>query len=57
MRLAAGILLIIAGLIWVLQGLNVAFAPKSFMTASPWWVLWGAVAVALGGSLVRGTRK
>jgi hypothetical protein len=57
MRLAAGILLMIAGLIWVLQGLDVAFAPKSFMTGRPWWVLWGAVAIALGGFLIRSARR
>jgi hypothetical protein len=57
MRLAAGILLVIAGLIWILQGLDVAFAPKSFMTANPWWVLWGAVAVVLGGFLIRSSRQ
>jgi len=56
MRLATGIVLVIAGGIWVLQGLDVAFAPKSFMTGRPWWVLWGGVAIALGGFLIRGAR-
>ncbi|MFQ5524079.1 MAG: LPXTG cell wall anchor domain-containing protein [Acidimicrobiia bacterium] len=57
MRLAAGVLLVIAGGIWILQGLDIAFAPKSFMTGNPWWVLWGAVAVALGAVLIGRRRR
>ena len=52
LRIAAGVLLLIAGTIWILQGLDIAFAPESFMTGERWWVLWGALAVAGGGSLV-----
>ncbi len=47
-KLAAGVLLVIAGTIWILQGLDVAFAPESFMTDNRMWVLWGSVAVASG---------
>lgn len=50
--LATGIFLILAGAVWVLQGLNVAFAPESFMTANGWWVVWGAVAIVIGIVLV-----
>jgi hypothetical protein len=45
---AAGIFLVLAGAIWILQGLDVAFAPQSFMTDNRWWVLWGGIAVVLG---------
>lgn len=45
---AAGILLILAGGVWILQGLDVAFAPQSFMTNNRWWVLWGALALMSG---------
>jgi hypothetical protein len=45
---AAGIFLVLAGTIWILQGLDVAFAPQSFMTDNRWWVLWGGIAVVLG---------
>jgi len=48
LRLASGIILIIAGLIWILQGFDLAFAPESFMTGNRWWVLWGGGAVAAG---------
>ena len=49
LRLASGIVLIIVGLIWILQGFDVAFAPESFMTGNGWWAIWG------GGALVAGT--
>ena len=52
MRLAAGIFLIIAGTIWVLQGFDVAFAPESFMTGNQWWVLWGGGALTAGALLI-----
>jgi len=57
MRLAAGILLVIAGTIWILQGFDVAFAPESFMTGDRSWVLWGALALLLGVRLVWGARR
>ena len=43
-----GVLLALAGLVWIAQGLNLPFAPQSFMTADRAWVLIGA-ATALGG--------
>jgi hypothetical protein len=48
---AAGIILAIVGLVWILQGLDVAFAPQSFMTGDMAWVAWGAVAMLAGGLL------
>ena len=55
--LATGILLILGGAVWVLQGLNLAFAPKSFMTDNRWWVLWGALAMVLGVVLIIRSRS
>lgn len=46
-----GILLAGAGLVWTAQGLNLAFAPRSFMTADRAWVVIGVGAV-VGGALV-----
>ena len=43
-----GILLALAGLVWIAQGLNLPFAPTSFMTSDRTWVLIGAVAVVAG---------
>ncbi len=52
LTLAAGVFLILGGAIWMLQGLNVAFAPESFMTDNRWWVVWGALATLVGILLV-----
>lgn len=52
-----GLVLIAAGAVWVAQGLNLPFAPGSFMTAQPIWVVIGLAAAAAGLlSLVRGRR-
>jgi hypothetical protein len=48
---AAGIILALIGLVWVLQGFDVAFAPQSFMTGDTTWVVWGALAMLAGGVL------
>ncbi len=58
MRLAVGLVLAVAGVVWVLQGLNVSWAPQSFMTGDWRWVLVGLVAVIGGvGLLVAGRSK
>jgi len=51
--LVLGVLLLGAGLVWTAQGLNLPFAPRSFMTADRAWVVIGAVA-ALGGAVLIG---
>ncbi len=59
MRLAPlvlGSLLILGGLVWIAQGLNLPFAPKSFMTADRAWVVIGALA-ALGGAILIGRSR
>lgn len=43
-----GILLGLGGLVWIAQGLNLPFAPRSFMTADRTWIVLGFVAVAVG---------
>jgi hypothetical protein len=54
----AGIALIGGGLVWIAQGLNLPFAPRSFMTADRTWIVLGAVAVVGGGILVwRGRQR
>ncbi len=58
LSLAAGILLVLGGTVWILQGFNVAFAPESFMTDNRWWVLWGLLSVGAGVFLlVRNARN
>lgn len=51
LRIVSGVVLVVAGTIWILQGLNVAFAPDSFMTGDRSWTWVGAVAVIVGVGL------
>ena len=46
--LVLGALLVLAGAVWIAQGLNLAWAPRSFMTADRTWIVLGFVAVAVG---------
>jgi len=55
-RLVLGILLLLSGLVWVAQGLNLGFAPKSFMTADRAWIVIGAL-VALAGAVLIGQSR
>ncbi|GAB4450824.1 MAG: hypothetical protein OHK0041_13210 [Anaerolineales bacterium] len=43
---AAGILLILGGAVWVLQGVNIL--PGSFMTGQIQWAYNGAIAILIG---------
>ena len=52
-----GALLAVAGLIWIAQGLNLSWAPRSFMTADRTWVLLGAAAAVAGIGLVGWGRR
>jgi hypothetical protein len=56
-RLVLGALLLVSGLIWMAQGLNLAFAPKSFMTADRAWVVIGAATAVAGGVLIGRARQ
>lgn len=48
-----GVLLVLSGLVWIAQGLDLPFAPGSFMTADRTWVLVGAI-TAVGGAILLG---
>jgi hypothetical protein len=43
------VLLILAGGIWVLQGVNIL--PGSFMTGDPQWAVNGAITIVIGAGL------
>lgn len=43
------VLLMVAGIVWALQGLNVL--PGTFMRGDPQWVINGAVTVLIGAGL------
>jgi len=51
--LAGAMLAILAGMIWIAQGLNLPFAPRSFMTADRAWIVIGALTVLAGAVLIR----
>ena len=55
--LALGVLLIGVGAVWIAQGLDLPFAPASFMTADRAWVLIGAIVVVAGVVLVGWSRQ
>lgn len=43
------ILLILAGAVWFLQGINIL--PGSFMTGNPQWAVNGGIAILIGAGL------
>ena len=55
--LVLGIVLVLAGAVWVAQGLNLPFAPRSFMTADRAWVLIGAATVVAGATCIGWARR
>jgi hypothetical protein len=52
-----GALVAFGGLVWIAQGLNLPFAPRSFMTADRTWILLGTAAVVIGGATVSWARR
>ena len=53
----AGAAMILAGLVWLAQGLNLPFAPRSFMTADRSWAFIGAVVAVAGVAVVGWVRR
>jgi hypothetical protein len=45
-----GIILVIVGVIWFLQGINVL--PGSFMTGQTQWAIYGLISFIVGASLL-----
>jgi hypothetical protein len=56
-QLVLGVLLTLSGAVWIAQGLNLPFAPRSFMTADRTWILIGAITVVAGGVLLGWARR
>ena len=48
-----GAAMVLGGIVWLAQGLNLPLAPRSFMTADRSWAFIGAV-VAVAGVVVIG---
>lgn len=45
-----GVLFVLMGIIWILQGINVL--PGSFMTGQMQWAIYGLIAVVIGGAII-----
>jgi cytochrome bd-type quinol oxidase subunit 2 len=56
-RLVLGVLLVLAGMVWIAQGLNLPLAPRSFMTADRTWILAGALTVVVGVTIFLTARR
>ena len=52
LRKVTGGVLAFIGVVWILQGFDVAFAPESFMTGDPIWIVGGLIAVVVGFGLI-----
>lgn len=52
-----GVLLLLSGLVWIAQGLNLPWAPRSFMTADRVWIVIGATAALGGATLIGWARR
>ena len=55
LRLIIGVLLVLIGAVWILQG--VGLVKGSFMTGEAVWAVIGAVCVVIGVVVVRGPRR
>ena len=55
--LIAGLGMVLGGLVWIAQGLNLPFAPRSFMTSDRSWILIGSAAAIAGAVLVGWSRR
>ena len=53
----AGAAMILAGLVWLAQGLNLPFAPRSFMTADRSWSFIGTVVAVAGVAVIGWVRR
>ena len=47
----SGVVLILMGVVWALQGLNSQFVPQSFMTGSGTWIVIGGATIGAGAVL------
>lgn len=52
-----GAALVLGGLVWVAQGLNLPFAPRSFMTSDRAWILIGAATALAGAGIIAWSRR
>ena len=51
--IVGGAILALMGIVWMLQGVDSQFAPQSFMTGGPIWIVIGAVTFVGGLAVAR----
>ncbi|HZX98135.1 MAG TPA: hypothetical protein VFE92_01370 [Dermatophilaceae bacterium] len=56
LRAGLGVLLVLVGLIWTLQGLNV-ITNSAVMSGKPLWAVIGPIVAIVGGWLVAGALR
>ncbi len=56
-RLSFGIVLVLVGSVWALQGLGADFVPEGAMTGETLWVVLGSLAVLVGLGLIWWSRS
>jgi hypothetical protein len=49
--------MVLGGVVWLAQGLNLPLAPRSFMTADRSWAFIGAAVVVAGIVVIRLARR
>ena len=54
-RMVVGVILVLVGIVWFFQGINVI--KGSFMTGQAIWAVIGVIAVLFGAALIRGARR
>ena len=50
-----GVLIILSGIVWVLQGTNIL--PGSYMIGNPQWTINGVIAIVIGGVTIYFARR
>jgi hypothetical protein len=51
-KIVGGLVLVLVGIVWMLQGFGASYVPTSFMTKAPEWILIGMVTATAGVYLI-----
>jgi hypothetical protein len=49
--IVGGVVLVLVGVVWMLQGFGASYVPTSFMTKAPEWIFIGLITAAVGAIL------
>jgi hypothetical protein len=51
-KIVGGLILVLVGIVWMLQGFGASYVPTSFMTKASEWILIGMVTATAGVYLI-----